>query len=790
MARIEDIVNLVEDRNLRGQILSEIKKLKKTKQWGLVHEIHDEHICLPGAPIVEGVWVTRIDEEHYKDYRVEKVDGENVIISLLGEEDEEPIEVSISQLARLVRFGQDDIHLSLEKSEFVNRGGEVTHVAIEGDNFLALQLLAFSHAGKIDLIYIDPPYNTGDDKGAWKYNNKIVGKSDQYKHSKWLSFMRRRLKLAKHLLSDDGVLVITIDEHEVHHLGMLLEESDMFRGHECHMVTININPKGLGNENNLCRVEEFAFFIFPKKKVKELNELEKDLTVDTRYFLKQIADSGGKPGLISVAKSLVKKIEEGPRKESYLWGDQYCKNEEEFHKILHKTKKDDLLNRLNNILLQGDVFNPWDTLLRRGTGSQTHERPSMCYPIAVDSKTKKIVGIGKSMKERHDWEAHDPRYSELKVPKKEKIDGHSVIWPIRKNGKLGVWALGKESLLEHNSLGFLRVAKFNPETSRGVIHRVSEKAQKMLDNGKISIEGNRELGEAIFNIPEEHRYMTKRPKRIWSQRSHNADTHGDALLQAFLEDKSFNNPKSLYAVMDTVDLVLRDKTNAKVLDFFGGSGTTLHAVAALNQKDGGQRQCIIVSNNEVTVGPEKNKIHEDGHYIGSPEFEKLGIFRNVTLPRCKAAVTGESPKGNPIQGDYHSDYLPDRSYSNGFEQSVNFLKITPKSIDDFTLADSLEEYTSLIWLASGGVGLDSNIDKLEGFRVATESNFAILENPIRVKELLASINDNSSISHICVATSSETEFREVRKLLPNRFECWQFPTDYLQHWKRMNRRRL
>ena len=142
--------------------------------------------------------------------------------------------------------------------------------------------------------------------------------------------MRKRLKLAKHLLSDDGVLVITIDEHEVHHLGMLLEESDMFRGHECHMVTININPKGLGNENNLCRVEEFAFFIFPKKRTKELNELERDLTVDTRYVLKQIGDSGGKPGLISVAKSLVKKIEEGPRKGSFLWGDQYCENEKEF----------------------------------------------------------------------------------------------------------------------------------------------------------------------------------------------------------------------------------------------------------------------------------------------------------------------------------------------------------------------------------------------------------------------------------------------------------------------------
>ena len=97
MARIEELVNQVEDRDLRRNILSEIKKLKKTKQWGLVHEIHDEHICLPGAPIVEGVWVTRIDEKHYKEYRVEKLDGEKAIISLLGEDEKESVKVLISQ---------------------------------------------------------------------------------------------------------------------------------------------------------------------------------------------------------------------------------------------------------------------------------------------------------------------------------------------------------------------------------------------------------------------------------------------------------------------------------------------------------------------------------------------------------------------------------------------------------------------------------------------------------------------------------------------------------------------
>lgn len=96
------------------------------------------------------------------------------------------------------------------------------HILIEGDNLEALTTLAYTHAGRIDVIYIDPPYNTGNKD--FVYNDSFVDKEDSYRHSKWLSFMNRRLKIAKQLLSDRGVIFISIDDNEQANLKLLCDE--------------------------------------------------------------------------------------------------------------------------------------------------------------------------------------------------------------------------------------------------------------------------------------------------------------------------------------------------------------------------------------------------------------------------------------------------------------------------------------------------------------------------------------------------------------------------------------
>lgn len=133
-----------------------------------------------------------------------------------------------------------------------------SNIFIEGDNYHALSVLNYTHQGKIDLIYIDPPYNTG--AKDWKYNNDYVDINDTYRHSKWLSMMNNRLRIAKRLLKDDGVLICAIDENEINRLGLLLEE--IFGNHELHCITIVHNPRGVQGKN-FSYTHEYAYFSYP-----------------------------------------------------------------------------------------------------------------------------------------------------------------------------------------------------------------------------------------------------------------------------------------------------------------------------------------------------------------------------------------------------------------------------------------------------------------------------------------------------------------------------------------------
>jgi len=135
------------------------------------------------------------------------------------------------------------------------------NLMIQGDNYLALSVLSYTHKKNIDVIYIDPPYNTGAKN--WKYNNDYVDGDDEYRHSKWLSFMRHRLNLAKNLLKDDGVLICAIDDNEQAHLGVLIEQ--LFPAHEQHAITIVHNPKGVQG-TNFSYTHEYAIFVVPKNK--------------------------------------------------------------------------------------------------------------------------------------------------------------------------------------------------------------------------------------------------------------------------------------------------------------------------------------------------------------------------------------------------------------------------------------------------------------------------------------------------------------------------------------------
>ena len=147
------------------------------------------------------------------------------------------------------------------KSRHIKSETDNDNLLIEGDNYQALCVLNYTHKKNIDVIYIDPPYNTGAKN--WKYNNDYVDKEDSYRHSKWLSLMRHRLKLAKSLLNDTGVLICAIDENEQAHLGVLIEE--IFASYDQHTITVIHNPKGVQG-TNFSYTHEYAIFVVPKNK--------------------------------------------------------------------------------------------------------------------------------------------------------------------------------------------------------------------------------------------------------------------------------------------------------------------------------------------------------------------------------------------------------------------------------------------------------------------------------------------------------------------------------------------
>lgn len=143
---------------------------------------------------------------------------------------------------------------------FINNGGQVNCI-IESDNYGALKLLQKTHRGKIDLIYIDPPYNTG--AKDWKYDNDFVDSNDTFRHSKWLSMMSVRLRVAKTLLTADGALVCAIDENEQATTGLLLEEI-FGEAYNIDCVTVIHNPGGIQGANfSYCH--EYAYFVYPRR---------------------------------------------------------------------------------------------------------------------------------------------------------------------------------------------------------------------------------------------------------------------------------------------------------------------------------------------------------------------------------------------------------------------------------------------------------------------------------------------------------------------------------------------
>ncbi|MGY3436059.1 adenine-specific DNA-methyltransferase [Bradyrhizobium sp. USDA 3686] len=271
MSRLTDLIAQTKSKDpaLGLELEREFKVLSSRRSFGLNFERHvPESVELPGKPVRKGDKVrilspkgstAKADQRLWKVLKLETIEGEKIAhVELPDTPAIERQEVAVANLVVLAEF-KDYIYPGLVSTGKVHRGGEKPfHTVISGENFHALEMLTYTHRGKIDVIYIDPPYNSR--AKDWKYNNDYVDPDDDYRHSKWLAMMERRLKLAGELLHPErGVLIATIDDKELHRLGLLLEQ--VFQDSDLQMITTIISAKGALRAGKFSRVEEHIFVV-------------------------------------------------------------------------------------------------------------------------------------------------------------------------------------------------------------------------------------------------------------------------------------------------------------------------------------------------------------------------------------------------------------------------------------------------------------------------------------------------------------------------------------------------
>lgn len=739
MALLQDLIMQIDDTALRERILQETDKLVKQKKFGLVFEEHlPECTPLYDMPIAAGRKVA-LKTGYVRDiYTVLKIDGSDVICESRNTHEQSTFQMN--EIVVVAEFGEP-IYPTLKLLDIVENApdSDLWHTLIEADNYHALQLLEYFYAGKVDCIYIDPPYNTG--AKDWKYNNDYVDSSDAYRHSKWLSFMEKRLKLAKKLLNpEDSVLIVTIDEKEYLHLGCLLEE--IFPEARIQMVTSVINRKGVSRKGNRSETQ--------KKEITQFSRVAEYL-----YFVML--------GNASIRKS------EG--------------------------------NMLDILTDTGEKVS-WLSMLRRGAASHRADKPKHFYPIFVDHNKATIIDVGEPL------ELSEDRF---KVTAPSGID---IVWPIRTDGSEGRWQLKRETFITALKDGTAKLGTYNKKQDRWAINYLNQGIKEEIEKGTIIVTGKDDKGALLLKRIEDKKVE---PKSVWNQTSHNASEYGTTLLNKIIGSDKFTYPKSLYAVMDTLAMCIEDKPSALVIDFFAGSGTTLHAVNLLNYQDGGKRRCIMVTNNEVS-SDEADALSEKGYKPGDEKWNELGIARNVTWPRTVCTIQGRDTNGNSLSGNYGCEaetyveidadvinpetnkkirgkvykkikapvyqQLADLKMTEGFTTNAAFYKLSFLDKTSVALGRQFKELIPVLWMKGGAVGKcpELNAEELPQMMILPENKMAVLIDEVYYHEFDKELNKHPEIKTVFIVTDSESAYREMTRHC-NGIDCYQLYRDYLDNFR-------
>lgn len=298
--------------------------------------------------------------------------------------------------------------------------------------------------------------------------------------------------------------------------------------------------------------------------------------------------------------------------------------------------------------------------------------------------------------------------------------------------------------------------------------------RKQITSGEIVRSGSDDFGYPIYTAQTA---SVSWPRTLWNKRSHNASVYGSTLLRSIMPGHKFPFPKSLYAVEDTLRFVVANKPEAVILDFFAGSGTTVHAVMRLNKQDSGQRQCISVTNNEVSADEQK-ALREQGLRPGDAEWERLGICDYITKPRVEAAITGKTSDRKPVKGDYKfTDEFP---MAEGFYENAEFFTLTYETPIGVSYQTAFARIAPLLWMRAGSRG--RRIEKLpaKGWEVA--DTYGLLVELDAATDFLKAAHKAKDVRIAYIVTDDERRFQALARHLPEGVEPIRLYESYLTNF--------
>lgn len=639
--RVDALLKRITDAGLAEELRAAVAEQQPRREFGLVFERHlPETVELPGLPVRAGTKVRVLPKRGSTEaasglvWQVVNLDGG--IAELVSPDREQTERRGIVDLVRVADFA-DPIYPGLASTDRLQRddADRPWHALINAENYHALLALQFTHAGSIDTIYIDPPYNTGNDD--WIYADRHISPEDGFRHSKWLSFMERRLDLARRLLKPTGVIICAIGDDEHHRLRMLLDQ--VFG--EQNFISDVVWQGGRKN--------------------------------DSRYV------SNGADYMLIYARD-----ESAMRAAEIKWRVPRPAQEE---------------------MLEAG---------RRCWEEAAHD------PAAATGLMKKWIS---TLAPDHPARSNN-RFYEFDPDTGRVFRKDNVSWPGGGGPRYDVL---------HPATGL-------PVKVPGSGWRYPSPArmQAMIDSGRIL------FGPDHTHFINRKLYLDESETVVAASVFDRKRTSANTQLKSILGDLRFPNPKDCSVLMRWVGMAT--PSDGIVLDFFGGSGSTLEAVLRLNDQDGGTRQCILVTNNEVGSKAEK-ALRKAGHRDGDPEWEAQGVCEYVTKPRIRTILTGARPDGS--------------EYADTVAGNVEMFDLTYEDPAMVELDLAFGRIAPLLWLMAGGRG--GRIDQIPGSGWATTDAYGVLFNTDAQAPFLAAI---AGQTHAFIVTDDEAQFQLVAGLLP------------------------